>query len=213
MTIPINFYWRYWLINSLMAIATGFAIGLLTPFPHILTLLALLIYQISIYRHFWGKDKGRFEYQYREYIVEQKLKKFIKNFIGTPEWLWDYPDQHLTDLLANPRIQNDLNLQFLTYLKLSQVAFKGYDDEKEVEFLRKAVSIKPIDLIVNYRLGNALERISNALGAIAAYKSALMDPLIGSAELKDFISSQIKRVETKGPSKKPPVPGLRYMTA
>jgi hypothetical protein len=93
---------------------------------------------------------------------------------------------------------------------LSRNALRRYDYNEEVEYLRAATALKPADLVANYWLAHALERVGDAPEARKAYQAALTDPFIDSIELKEFIAAQIKRIETQGPAKKPPIPGFRY---
>jgi hypothetical protein len=214
MAIPVGFYIRYWLKNSLMAAALGFLAGTLMPDPRLpilMVILTFLIYQISAYRHFWGRDQGRFEYYYREFFLSQTANSLIHKTVGIPEILWDYPGQYYPKILAHPEVEADPALLFTACLKAAQTALKGYDCRQEVEYLRKALSLCPADLVANFRLANAMERAGNATAAISAYQAALSDPFINSGELREFIRAQIKRVESQGPAKKPPIPGLRHM--
>ncbi len=217
MGIPISFYLRYWLTNTLMAAGLGYILNALTiqiP-PHSFFLgiiLAILIYQISAYRHFWGRERGHFEYYYREYLVNKATKSLIHKTIGIPEILWEYPWQYYPKILENPIVKADPGFQFIVFLKAAQAALKDSDCRKEIEFLRKAVSERPTDLVANCRLAAAMESVGKADAAISAYQAALSDPSLDSAELKEFITAQIKRVESRGPTKKPPIPGLKYIS-
>lgn len=214
MGIPVSFYLHYWLTNSFMAAALGFLAGLLMPDPRLFVLtviLAFLFYQISAYRHFWGREKGHFEYYYREFLINQAAKSLIHKIIGIPEILWEYPSQYYPKILGRLEVEADPNLLFIAYLKAAQAALKEYDCRKEIEYLRKAVSLHSKDLVANFWLANAMERVGNAPAAISAYQAALSDPSLDSAELREFIAAQIKRVESQGPTQKPPIPGLRHM--
>lgn len=177
----------------------------------LIAIIPLLIYQISAYRHFWGMEKGHFEYYYREFLLDQAAKSLFQKTIGTPEFFWIYPGEHFPYILDHPEVKTDPNLQFIAFLNAAQAALKEYDCRKEIEYLRKAVSLRLADLVANCRLANAMERIGNAPAAISAYQAALSDPSLDSTELREFIAAQIKRVESQGPTQKPPIPGLRHM--
>lgn len=174
--------------------------------------LPLLIYQISAYRHFWGRDKGHFEYCYREFLIDRAAGSLTGKTLGIPDFLWGYLADYNPILLDRPDIKIDSSLKFIAFLKLAQSALRAYDCRKEIEYLKNAVSLRSGDLVANYRLAHAMERVGNGPAAISTYQAALSDPFLHSAELKEFITAQIKRVQSQGPTKKPPIPGLRYMT-
>lgn len=228
MNIPTTFYIRFWLKNSLMAMATGFALGymLMSIIPIILppvtvSIFAFSIYQIALTRHLWGKDRGNFEYAYRERLTEKAANSIIIKTIGFREFVRLYLDELSTmgivreelykEVLATNEISLKDELKFYIYVKAAKSALKESNFEKELSYLKQAVSINPDDLVANYRLGSSLERAGNGSEAISSYEAALSDPLISTRELREFISIQIRRVEARGPAKKPPMPGLRYM--
>ena len=97
-------------------------------------------------------------------------------------------------------------------MKTASVFLKDDDFDNVIRFLKQAADIKPNDLVVNYRLAVSFERIGAGKDAIQYYKEALKDPFINSSQIKRFIMSQIERVATEGPKKKPPMFGFRYMT-
>lgn len=201
MNIPSDFYVKFWLKNSSLAIATGLVLGLLTRIWFlffIFPIVAFIIYQIAIFRYFWGKERGNFEYYYREWLIKSHK-------IEINQTLYE-------GLLQNKQRNTSNEHGFFLYLKASEIATKEYDYDNAIQFLRQAVSSKPYDLVANYRLATALERVGDADNAISAYEAAKQDPSIKSPELKEFISNQIERVKTKGPTKKPPMSGLKYMT-
>jgi len=198
-----------------MAAALGLIAGLAMAFPPLIFLgpvLSFLLYQFSAYRHFCGREKGHFEYYYREFLINQAAKSLIHKIIGIPEILWVYPSKYYPKILGSPEVQADSNFMFIINLKAAQAALNEYDCRKEIEYLKKAVSLRSSDLVANFRLANAMEGVGNATMAISAYHEALLDPLLNSGELREFIYAQIKRVESRGPTKKPPIPGLRHMS-
>jgi hypothetical protein len=229
MSIPITFYVRFWLTNSMMAMATGFVIGymlmgvipIIMP-PLTVPVLAFMIYQIAIHRYFWGNGRGNFEYAYRERLVEKKanalvldvlgLRKFIRLYLDELSAMGMVREEIYEEVLSDKGISKNDDLKFYIYLKVAKSSLKDSSFERELNYLRKAVSIRSNDLVANYRLANSLERVASGQAAVQAYESALRDPAINTTELKEFILDQIKRVETEGPAKKPPMPGLRFMT-
>jgi tetratricopeptide (TPR) repeat protein len=83
--------------------------------------------------------------------------------------------------------------------------------EKAIKYLEDAINLNPSALVANFMLAQAFERIGKAEKAVCAYKSASEDPLCESETLKKYITNQLERIKTKGPSKKPPMPGLRHL--
>ena len=106
-------------------------------------------------------------------------------------------------------VRND-NYKFCLYVRIAESARKEYSFSREVEYMREAVSIRPNDLVANYRFGNSLERIGDGPGAVRAYYATLTDSAVVGKELKELILAQIRRIETLGPAKKPPIFGFSY---
>lgn len=229
MTVSYSFYLRFWAINSFMAIATGFALGYMAfyiiPFifsPISFPILAFFIYQFFIYKYFWGEYRGHFEYAYRERQIQEGANKVIKNCLGMKTFIKVFldelsaigieRDEIYIELLGITENEANTEQKFLILMKLAHSSKKEDNYEREISYLEQALEILPRDLVANYRLANSFKKIGKSEEAVESYKAALGNPSLLSDKLKDFISSQIERVKSKGPSKKPPVPGLKYMT-
>ncbi len=212
-----------------MALSTGFVVGYLTIgriAPFLLPIITfpiffVIFYQYVILNHFNGLHRGKFEYLYREHLIKKSANSIIKNLFGRGKLLILFLDELSVigdirvdiykESLSNENIKGNKELEFLFYIKIARSARKEEDYDKEITYLKDATSIKPYDLTANYRLGNAYEKLNMRSNAIDSYNLALKDSLIDSVELKEFIKAQIDRVNRKGPCKKPPIPGLKYM--
>ncbi len=230
MKIPKTFYIRFWLKSSAMAAATGFLVGLLfirglIPF-HLLSLaapiVALCVYQYAVYRYFWGSRRGHFEYAYREWLLRKSMDLLVIKNIGLRNYIRLYLDELSTfgsvrediykTLLKKDEINQEDDHMFSLYVRIAESALKESSFDREAEYLRKAISIRPSDLVANYRLGNSLERVGDGPGAIRSYEAAIRDTSATGKELNEFILDQIRRIEMKGPAKRPPMLGFSYMS-
>lgn len=220
--ISYRFIFRYWLKNTILAGATGFAIGLAIPFfpfRHLGgTILGLFIYQIVVCSYFWGKRRGDFEYIYRKIFLEKIIKQIIIKYCSRITYYRFYFDQFNSissyqweicqKLLSDKEILSDNDLIFFIYLKAAKISLKEDSFDREIKYLKKALTIKPNDLVVNCKLAVAMERARASEKAISAYEAALKDPLI-TDKMIVFLKAQIERVKLKGPSIKQTSPGLR----
>ncbi len=208
-----------------MALATGSLIALLFPpllvFLPFLGIIFFLVYQIIIYRHFWGKRRGDFEYASKEKLIKKGVDSIVRKNLGIGPLIlykidllnsivtsgWDV-HKKLVKLSKN---KDDIFNYYLNFMgaNLSQ---KDGDVKNERLFLLNAAALKPNDLILCYRLGVTFERDGQTEDSLNYYHKALNAPLLESKELKKFINSQINRLTEKGPQKSPPMPGLRFMT-
>jgi hypothetical protein len=233
-SVPFRFYFLFWLRNSLAALGLGLIlgffviylfelIGLLGGGSAIIYIsnisLTLLFAQISIFRHFYGKERGKFEYVYRERIISKEgnrllfkeigMKKFVKLFIEELSEFNDIREDIYKELLGRKEISN--GPRFYIYLKMAKSALRHLNFSKEIDWLKMALALRPDNLVANFRLAAALEKANDGDGAISGYERILQDCHIETFELKNFIGEQIVRVKKNGPSERPPMVGLRYM--
>jgi tetratricopeptide (TPR) repeat protein len=225
MKIPLSFYIGYWFKNSLMALATGYIIAFLIP-PIAAVIpyygpIVLLSYQVVIYRHFWGKRRGDFEFSSQESLLKKRENSLIRKFLGMGELVrfkldrlnnivtygWDIYKK----LLEHSNNKNKSNSFCLNHIA-ADLSRKEGDIKKERNYLLNAVASNPDDLISNFRLAVTFEREGRPEESIKYYRRALAASSNSSFELKEFINRQITRVKEKGPKKIPPVPGLRFMS-
>ncbi len=100
--------------------------------------------------------------------------------------------------------------KFIGYLAAAHAANAGSEYNNEITALKQAVMLRPNNLIANYRLARAYERIGSAQEAIKSYEASLGDPTIDSEKLRQFLRSQSERVKVQGPQQASPIPGLIY---
>jgi len=116
------------------------------------------------------------------------------------------------ELLSKDKLREDDGLRFHIYVKLAKFYIKDDQYDKAVANFKEALSIKPADLIVNLMIANVYEWLGAGTDAIASYETALHRSSELSQRFLTYITSQIERVKTKGPRKKPALSGLRYMS-
>ena len=214
-----------------MAIGTGFVLGFFTSRVIIIyappinaligAFIAFIIYQGVSFDRFFGKRRGEFEYEYRYHLIEKTVKRLVLNFLGFSTFINYFQDQFnnisadqediCQKLLKNETVKNNDEFLFSIYIKLSSLALKDNNPQKEKNALMSAIEIKPNDLLANYRLAVCNEMHGFRNDAINHYLAALKDPVLYSGQLKTFILSQIERVRLKGPMNRPPALGCRFM--
>jgi len=243
-SVPFSFYFLFWIRNSLAAIGLGiilgyFAFGFLvftlgpilestgwlencsTLIKFVITpLIALLLTQISIFKHFYGRKRGNFEYAYRERLLSKEGNALIKKEIGEVrfgslffEELSDFSTSRediYKELLKRAQVRGDNAFKFHIYLRMSRSSIKHFNFDKGTEWLTMALALRPNDLVANFRLAIALEKAGDGDGAIKRYGTILSECHIETFELRKFIEDQIDRVNKYGPSERPPLVGLRY---
>lgn len=228
MNISFKFYLQYWIKNSTMAFGTGFVIGiilfmmtgiiLLLPF---VVLASFLFWQFAAYQYFFGKKRGIFEYAYKKQLLKRNAKKILLNEFGRKTVFFvtlggtDREGRDLKDLynaiLRDPKYVNVADISFIVHFMISELALKEYDFEKEIDYLKKALSVFPYDFVVNFKLANALERKGLGEDSVNYYKLAIQGPSGISVSLAEFTLSQASRVQIEGPRKRGIVPGLSYL--
>lgn len=225
MAIPSSFYTTFRCKTTGMAAATGLLMGYFAtifvpsfygicvhyaPVP-IGAIVAVIINQITVHNYIKGKMRGAFEYVYRESQITSPIDMEIRR-----RMLYGH---HMNLELESLSIFNEIMARaenykdeekFIGYLAAAHAANAGSEYNNEITALKQAVMLNPNNLIANYRLARAYERIGSAQEAIKSYEASLADPSIDSEELKRFLGSQSERVKEKGPQQSSPIPGLIY---
>lgn len=225
MAIPSSFYITFRCKTTGMAAATGLVMGyfagaFVPPFWGIWVqyvplplgaIVAVIINQIAVHNYINGKKRGAFEYVYRESLITSPINMEIRRRL--------LYGQHVNLELESLSIFKEIMAhaenykneeKYIGYLAAAHAANAGSEYNNEITALRQAVILKPDDLIANYRLARAYERIGSAQKAIKSYEASLCDPSIDSEELRRFLKSQAERVKEKGPQQASPIPGLIY---
>jgi len=225
MPIPSSYYITFRCKTSGMAAATGLLMGLFAsifvppfyspciPYSTIPLggIIAVLLNQITIYNYFKGKMRGAFEYVYRESFLVSLIDMEIRRSLIYGHHI-NLELESLSiyrEIMARTE-EYDGNQRFIGYLAAAHAANVGSEYNNEIAALKRAVMLRPNDLIANFRLARAFERVGSAQDAIKSYEASLDDPSIDSQELRNFLVSQAERVRDKGPQQASPIPGLIY---
>ena len=220
--IPISYYFGIWLKTTVMATSTGLIVGFLMPggIGAILGVIIGPIWALWIsYSFFWGKKRGQFEYEFSRKQALKKAKKVLVNTIGwfscqrlylseLGEISWSDGEAY-KDIIMNSKIESEH--KYYIYIRAADVHLKKRKYENAINKLENAIELFPEALVANFMLALSFERVGETEKAILAYKNAAKDPLWNSKYLKKYINDQVKRVQTKGPRKKAPMPGLRHL--
>ena len=220
--IPLFYYLGIWIKISLMAAATGSVVGLiLGSYPGALigTYCGAFGGQVATLRNFFGDKRGQFEY---EYCKKHALKKAKKALIQTIGWFtcqrlylsefgeisWS-EGEHYKEIIKNSTLHS--NDRYCMYIRAAYVLVKKRKYEKAIIKLQKANEIYPTALVSNFMIAQSFERLGDAENAISAYGMAMNGLSSDSNKITKYLNDQIVRVQTKGPSKKPPMGGLRHL--
>lgn len=225
MSVPSNFYVDFKCKTTIMAAGTGMLMGyfvsvFVPPWLHPLLRLSLVLVGglvavvanlLLVRRYLKGNKRGLFEYVYRESKLDPLLKSKIANaWPGAFNAVVELESLALFKALMAQADRLTDETRYLLYMAAARVASIGSEDRNAIEALKHALSIKPHDVIANFRLARSFERIGSSKEAITAYEAALLDPTIDAEELKAFIADQVVRIKEKGPEQRSPIPGLIY---
>ncbi len=224
--IPFKYYAKFWLKYSLEASATGAVLGLIVRSGFMLICvsgLGFIIGQVVIYRYFNGNRRGKFAFDYRDSLIKSEIRKVLINQLGwltyIHRFLWGEAGEYnwygneifsSYDRILNDNADGDERFKFLINLHAGKIAKKRALYSKAITYLNKSVEIKPNDLVSYFILGECYEKQDAVEKAINAYKAGIQDSETVSPYLKDYVLSQIERIKTQGPKKRPPIPGLRH---
>ncbi len=205
-----------------MGCGTGFVVGYCIggPLGSIAGIIIGIIGgQYSVLNHFAGAKRGEFEYLYQKSFRKRNIKKKLIKLMGATSYYrtqlnefgeisWSKGEKY--QKLLNKKHSYTTKELFYICLKLGLLSQRKRDYEKAISHLKMAIDYNPSDLVANFVLGECSERLGFGEKAISAYETALNDLSCQSDSLRQFINGQILRVHTKGPSKKPPNPGLMH---
>ena len=185
MRVPLGHYVYFWLVNSLMATATGFVLGVMALrlggafilSPITFPMITFVVFQFMAISYFSGGRRGEFEYSFLE-------KSAVRGRQGDA----------LAATLKEVRQELKMGDPAAAHAKLS--AAKANFGSNFVVLFSYAVSCE--------RLGSGDE-------AIAAYDLAETTSPSPSEALKGYIARQRARIKQKGPAGKNSAPGLQYV--
>jgi len=196
------------IVEPIFIIAGGILIALLLP-------LAIKIYAPSkiITNDDYNAQEIAFEKQGEDLIVNYLDPKIYERlYIDALNLIPNEGIQLCKEILDRSDVQNNSELQFYFLAKLSKYYFNNGEYNNAISSLKEAISIKPDNFIANMRLAELYERVGFADNAILHYETALRNSEIISFNLREFVTSQIQTVKTKGPRKKEPPDGFKWMT-
>ena len=146
---------------------------------------------------------------------KEELKTTVRNKFGRAIYSQINPDLHSIDSdqsdiikqLLSECSSNDNFLKYLLHATLGMYSLKNENEKNAIANFKSALVFNPDSIICLTWLAETYELVGDAENALAIYKRALML----SPSIKRYFSKQIDIVENKGPRKKPPVTGFRYM--
>ncbi len=222
--VPIKYYVNYWIKGSILATATGMLVIIFIPpiairYPYFFV-IGFILYQVYFFRLLIsGEKRSDLEFNYFKNMKNKLLFEEIKRKYGFLCYLKFRIDEYsqfrnfqtkiLFDML---NYSNSCKIGNLVYFKLAEIARLSDSTEKEKVFLEKALDSKKEDVYYNILLAICYEKLGDGIMAIKRYEMVIN--LCGniSEALKSYIEKQINRVKSNGPRRKPPIPGLRFLT-
>lgn len=229
MTVPTSYYFRFWATNTILGLSfcaflcifPSLALFALTyPYSLVFVLSIFVIHQIYITRSFLKPYRGNFEYFYLEKRLAKSLNARILRNYGWLKlfclWIDEFGyigwirDEFYKELLENETLMKDNDFRFALHLRMAKELAKGDDIQKEKEHLKEALKMRPGNPVALFRLAYSYEKAGEMEKAINSYRSLLETKLADASNFKRLIGQQIERVNTKGPRRRPPNPGLKY---
>ena len=162
------------------------------------------------------------EYRHIEELFEKNGNDIIIKYLGEKTLLSLYNEDLnqidingisiCSDLLKNKELNSELNFYILTKLAIYQA--KDGQKSKAIDNFKKALSIKPDDLIANIKLSEIYERTGNAHESILFLNKGIqiIKKDKNKANLIAFLENQIERIKRQGPRKDPPMTGFKHMS-
>lgn len=146
----------------------------------------------------YEREENRFEESSNQLILNafgyEIFEKLYMNGIG------------IENLIQKEQSEKDLDLRFCLYVKLAMGYARDGQIKKAIQTFHEALSIKPTDLIANFRIATLYESIGLGDKAILHYQLVKKyNTLAGNFD--DYLDSQIKRIMTNGPRKRGPYDG------
>jgi hypothetical protein len=197
-------------VNSfLICLALGVPVMLLTP------LLAKRFY--SAPKPYRIPDLKELEDDFNSTCDDLIMKSFDKTtyekmYLFDLEWFGSNGIELCKKLMSNIEANNNPELLFQLYFKLSNYYFKDSLYNDAVMSMKKALEIKPEGFIPNFRMAELLEMVGAGNDAIKYYEFALSMLDKNQQSICDYVSKQIQRIKEKGPKKRRTPSGYKWMT-
>lgn len=181
---------------------------------------------LSILVFFWGlslpllakvfspaKRRTSREYEEADEAFEEEANGLILEAFG-PELfqqlylddLNSYPSVGIdicTEMLRSDKSSTSPDLRFYLFAKMAKYYARDKRPTEAIGSLRAALSIKPANLIANYRIATLFESLGSGNDAITHYERALEDKTV-SPSLEAYMAKEIQRVRVSGPRQKGP---------
>jgi tetratricopeptide (TPR) repeat protein len=215
----------------LILFAGGFPGVLPRPFSRACMLLAEIILVILILWAavaFQGKPQGSYlvdrypaEFDkvadlFQKGVDEAILKKLAKlpnfNQFYLAELYSLSMERFSQECAKRTEIVADDELRFFLFAQKANYEAMADNYASAEECLREALSFDPNIFILWLRLAEVRERLGAGPEAVAAYDRAL-ELAPEKPPIKEYLRTQIHRVQTQGPRKQMPLQGFRYVSA
>lgn len=236
MKIPFAHYIRFWSYKSALAIGTGFLIAYMSfnllgfvvdafNLPMSFLLISPIIFflfftysQIIVAKSFWGRARGKFEYSHLEYKLKNDTKVIANRILSKRKYYGTLNEKlsyivHNSDAFNKEIIECNIDLNGLKCFQLffkAKAAIKEKDYNIAINSLKKAKSLRPNDLILNYWLGRIFEYTDEQESAVAQYNIAQEIAKNISSCISDYLDIEKERVELRGCKSEPKLLGFRY---
>ena len=219
------YYLLFWMEYSLLSIGTGAIMGIMVLRFFFLdkgfivgTLLGVASGQIFSFSYFNGGLRGKFENKFLKRQLKLKTHKALSRNIGwfrtasiflseCGEINWSSGEEY-DKLLAKQ--DNELIDRELIIYRAGIIALKKRKYEKAISLFDKLNEIGFDHIVCDLDAALAYERLGNGEKSLEKYEIAHLKAETMSGDFADFITEHIERIKTKGPAKKPKMPGLRH---
>ena len=220
--VPFGFYVKVSFKATLMAIGTCLVLGYFFLSPIWPLGLSIIFFgpPLLMYKYFWDRRNGAFEYIYRNNLLKQKARSFVISKYGFSKYLSivalklggsvSTPQQFYIEILEDKTLHMSDEVRYFLSIEVGRFFVKANEYNKAIEYFRTANELLESRLVGNIKLAQTFEFLGDAEQAIHYYQKAIIDPL-NSEKLNKYILAQVDRVKEKGPCRQPPTLVARYM--
>jgi tetratricopeptide (TPR) repeat protein len=114
-------------------------------------------------------------------------------------------------LLNRDEVIKDDELRFYLYVRMADFYIKDDQYHNAIDYLKRALIINPLNLIVNLKIAEVYEWMGSEANAISSYETAFINSSNVSERFQTHIRSQIERINKKGSRKRLPRRGFTHM--
>ncbi|HUN55587.1 MAG TPA: hypothetical protein VMU29_10570 [Smithella sp.] len=146
------------------------------------------------------------DYERAEKRFEESSNQLILNAFGYETFEHSYMGKFDKNLIHKEECEKNPELKFCLLVKLGLVYARDGQLKEAIQAFLDALSLKPADLIANFRIATLYESIGSGDKAIQHYEILKKyNNLAGNFD--DYLDNQIKRIKTKGPRQRGPYDG------